>query len=154
MKKLALILAAASLQFALSGCKEDDRTKMNQSDLTDYDVTYGLRQVMQYDPMNIDGINIIDKFDFFGTFRLVIHYTGGKISAVTFSNGDIPFSPVDFVVPTGTTEAYLDTDALPNVIRLRQNGEAIATFTKGEFNITFRLDSPLLSYRYTFKSVE
>ncbi|MDR0509745.1 MAG: hypothetical protein LBH06_01460 [Rikenellaceae bacterium] len=154
MKNFALILAAASLLLSFSGCKEDDRTKMDQSDRTDYDLVYGLRQVMQYDPMNIDGINIVDKFDFFGTLRLTIHYAGGKISAVTFSNGNIPFAPVDFTVPTEKTEAFLDTDVLPNVIRLKESGKAIATYLRGEFIITFRLDSPLVSYKYTFKSVE
>lgn len=84
MKKNILIFAIASLLFSLAGCDTDDRVKMSKDYPADGDINYGIRQVMQYDDVNINGIDIASKFAFFDTFRLTIHYTDSKISGVTF----------------------------------------------------------------------
>ncbi len=153
MKKYLLIFAVASLLLPLSGCGDSYTNKMTDDDPADYDIVYGLRQVVQYDPMNINGINIVSKFDFFSTYRLTLHYTDRKISAVTYSDGDVPFSPYDFTVPDGQVPAYLDMDVSPYALRLTATGDVIAYFVNGEFSVTFQLDSPQLSYKYTFKKV-
>jgi hypothetical protein len=119
----------------------------------DYDIQYGIRQVMQYDEVNINGIDIAGKIPFFETFRLTIHFTDSKISGVTFSNGEIPFSPYDFEVPSGKIDCYLDTDVLPNELRITGTNHVIAYFQNGEFSIPFKLNCPSLRYKYTFKSV-
>jgi hypothetical protein len=119
----------------------------------DYEINYGIRQVMQYDEVNINGIDLSAKFPFFETLKLTIHYTDSKISGVTFSNGEVPFSPYDFEVPTGKIDCYLDTDVLPNELRITGTKNVIAYYRSGEFTVPFKLDCPALDYKYTFKSV-
>ena len=153
MKKNVFIFTVISVLLSLSGCDTNARLEIDPNYPADYDIQYGIRQVMQYDEVNINGIDIAEKLPFFETFRLTIHYTDSKISGVTFSNGDIPFSPYDFAVPAGKIDCYLDTDALPNELRITGTKNVIAYFQSGEFSIPFMLDCQSLSYKYTFKSV-
>jgi hypothetical protein len=145
--------AAASMLFGAAGCYETS-DKMTDNYPADYDVTYGLRQVVQYDPMNIDGINVGPKFDFFNTLRFTIHYTDGRITAAGFTNGGVPFSPFGFNVPDGRFEVDFDTDASPNELRIKGTDNVLAYFMNGEFSVPFRLDHSTISYKYTFKGVE
>ena len=59
MKKNTLIFAIVSLLFSLSGCNTDDRVKMSDNYPVDGDINYGIRQVMQYDEVNINGIDAV-----------------------------------------------------------------------------------------------
>jgi hypothetical protein len=153
MKKYVLIFAIVSGLFSFSSCEDTDRLKMISDYPADYEITYGIRQVMQYDEVNINGIDLAAKLPFFETFKLTISYTDSKISAVTLSNGDVPFSPYDFDIPTGKTACYLDTDVLPHELRIAGTNNVIAYFQNGEFSIPFRLKCQALDYKYTFKSV-
>lgn len=153
MKKFALILTVVSVLFAIGSCENENRTLMSSDAPSDYDINYGLFHVYQYDEVNINGIDLAQKFDFFDTFKLTLHYTDSKISAVTFSNGDVPFSPYDFEIPAGKVDAYLNTSVLPNELRLTESEKLVAYFVNGEFNIPFKLDCQSLDYKYTFKSV-
>ncbi|MDR1171268.1 MAG: hypothetical protein LBL24_02315 [Bacteroidales bacterium] len=153
MKKYVLLFTIVSALFSFSSCDDADRLKMVSDYPADYDITYGIRLVMQYDEVNVNGIDLAARFPFFETFRLTIHYTDSKISAVTLSNGEIPFSPYDFEIPTGKTACYLDTEALPNELRIAGTNNVIAYFQNGEFSIPFKLDCAALDYKYTFKSV-
>ncbi|MDR2911900.1 MAG: hypothetical protein LBV38_01155 [Alistipes sp.] len=152
MKKV-LFLAAAAMLFTLAGCN-DCSDRMTDDYPANYDVHYGLRQVVQYDPMNIDGIDVGPKLDFFSTLRFTIHYTDGAISAASFTNGDIPFSPFGFDVPEGRFECEFDDFAIPNELRIAGTDNVIAYFQNGEFSIPFQLDHSSISYKYTFKGVE
>jgi hypothetical protein len=153
MKKYVLIFAIVSVLFSFLRCDNTDRLIMTSDYPADYDITYGIRQVMQYDEVNINGIDLAAKLPFFETFRLTIHYADSKVSAVTLSNGNIPFSPYDFDIPAGKTACYLDTEALPNALRIAGTDHVIAYFQNGEFSIPFKLDCSALDYKYTFKSV-
>ena len=153
MKQNVLMITIISVLLSFSGCNTDERLKMDSDYPADYDIQYGIRQVMQYDEININGIDIAAKMPFFETFRLTIHYTNSKISAITYSNGDVPFSPYNFELPNGKIDCYLDTQALPNELRIKGTDNVIAYFQNGEFSVPFKLDCPLLSYKYTFKSV-
>jgi hypothetical protein len=153
MKKQVLIFTIVSVLFSLSSCDNADRLTMSSDYPTDYDITYGIRQVMQYDEVNINGIDLATKLPFFETFKLIIHYTDNKISAVTLSNGDIPFSPYNFDIPSGKTACYLDTNVLPNELRITGTNNVIAYFQNGEFSVPFKLNCSALDYKYTFKSV-
>jgi len=153
MKNNLLILTIVSVLFVLAGCDDDSRTKMSSDYPADYDINYSLFHVYQYDEVNIDGIDVVQKFDFFNTFRLTLHYTDSKISAVTFTNGTIPFSPYSFNMPEGKVDAYLETNVLPNELRIAGTTNVIAYYVNGEFSIPFKLDCPTLDYKYTFKSI-
>lgn len=152
MKKYAFLFAAAVMFFA-SAC-EDVSDKMSSDYPSDYTIEYGIRQVMQYDPMNINGIDVGSKFDFFQTLRFTIHVKDSKMSSLSFSNGDVPFSPFGFDVPEGAVECELDTEVLPNELRIKGTGHVIAYFQSGEFSIPFQLDCKSLSYKYTFKEIK
>lgn len=154
MKKYVFLFTAVSVLFALVSCEDDDRTRMSSDYPSDYDINYGLFHVYQYDEVNINGIDIAQKFDFFDTFRLTLHYTDNKISAVTFSHGDVPFSPYSYEIPEGKSDAYLNTDVLPNELRLKGSEKVIAYYVNGEFSIPFKLDCQSLNYKYTFKSIK
>lgn len=153
MKKNLLIFTVVSVLLSLSGCDNSDRLRMDSDYPANFDINYGLRQVMQYDEVNINGIDLAPKFPFFESLKLTIHYTDSKISGVTFSNGDVPFSPYNFVVPSGKVDCYLETNVLPNELRITGTNNVIAYFQKGEFSVPFKLDCSALDYKYTFKSV-
>jgi len=153
MKKNVLIFTIVAVLFSFSGCDGTDRLKMDLDYPADFNINYGIRQVMQYDEVNINGIDLAAKFPFFETFKLTIHYTDSKISGVTFSNGDVPFSPYAFEIPAGKVDCYLDTDVLPNELRISGTKNVIAYYQKGEFTVPFKLDCPALDYKYTFKSI-
>lgn len=153
MKKYVLILTVISALFSFMSCEDDNRTKMSSNYPADYDINYVIRQVLQYDEVNVNGIDVAAKFPFFATYKLTIHYTDSKISGVTFTNGEIPFSVYDFEIPAGKVDAYLDTDVLPNELRMTGTTNVIAYFQNGEFSVPFKLDCPSLNYKYTFKSV-
>jgi hypothetical protein len=151
MKRKILIFAML-LGIGLGSCSAPSN-EMTDNYPTDYDLVYGLRQVLQYDPINVDGVNLVDKLDFFGSLRFTIHYEGGKVVAATFSNGEVPFSAFGFSVPSGRFECRLDTDMLPNSL-VMANGDVIAQFKNGEFAIPFQLDHSTVSYKYTFKGLD
>lgn len=153
MRKYLLIVTAVSVLLAFASCEDDSRTKISSDYPSDFDINYGLFHVYQYDEVNVNGIDLASKFDFFETFRLTLHYTDDRISAVTFDNGEVPFSPYSYEIPTGRADAYLNTDVLPNELRLTESDILIAYYVNGEFSIPFKLDCPLLDYKYTFKSI-
>ena len=153
MKKYAFILTVVSVLFAIVSCEDENRTAISSDYPSDYDIHYGLFHVYQYDEVNINGIDLAPKFDFFETFKLTLHYTDNKISAVTFSNGDVPFSPYSYEIPAGKVDAYLNTNVLPNELRLTESEKVIAYYVNGEFSIPFKLDCLSLDYKYTFKSI-
>lgn len=153
MKRYALFFTLAAALFACPAC-EDVSDEMTSDYPDNYTINYGIRQVMQYDPMNINGIDVAGKFEFFSTLRFTIRVTDSKMTALSFSNGDVPFSPFAFEVPEGEVACELDTEALPNALRIKPSGEVIAYFQNGEFVIPFQLDSKSLSYKYTFKEIE
>ena len=106
MKKyLSVHVLALALLIAFAGCEDINRTVMSSDSPSDYDIHYGLFHVYQYDEVNINGIDLASKFDFFNTFRLTLHYTDNKISAVTFDNGDVPFLPYSYEIPSGKVDA-------------------------------------------------
>lgn len=147
---LALLTVAAIL--ALSSCN-DVSTEMDSNYNGTYDIKYELRKVIEYDPVNVNGIDVYQHFDFFQTLRFTIHVVDEKMSSLSYDNADIPFSPFKFSAPTGTVDCYLDTQARPYELRLKDGGAVIAYFRKGEFYIPFQLDCEELSYEYTFKEV-
>ena len=84
MKKYAIIsLLAAACAFV--SCEEVS-DKMSSDFPSDYTINYGLRQVLEYDPMNINGIDVVDKFDFFSTLRFTIEVHDGKMTSSSASS--------------------------------------------------------------------
>jgi hypothetical protein len=154
MKKYVLIFTVVTVLFTLISCDDENRTLISSDYPSEYDINYGLFHVYQYDEVNINGIDLVSKFDFFETFQLTLHYTDNKISAVTYSNGDVPFSPHNYDIPEGKVDAYLNTDVLPNELRLTESEKVIAYYVDGEFSIPFKLDCQSLDYKYTFKSIK
>ena len=65
MRKYALIFTVISALLSLSSCEDNSRTEMSSDYPADYDIEYGIRQVMQYDEVNINGIDLAAKFSFF-----------------------------------------------------------------------------------------
>lgn len=149
----SIIYFLLTVSIAFTGCEDENRTLMSNDTPGDYDIQYGLFHVYQYDEVNINGIDIASKLDFFDSFRLTLHYTDNRISGVTFDNGEVPFLPFGYEIPEGRQEAYLNTDAVPNELRLKGSETVVAYFEKGEFIIPFQLDCSALSYKYTFKSI-
>lgn len=151
MKRYLTILAAVFGLLALSSC-EPVPTQMDPDYPSDYDIDYALREVLEKDPVNINGIDIYPYFDFFTTLRFTIHVTGGKMTSFEFSNGDIPFSPFAFDIPEGEVECYFDSESSPNVLKLK-TGETVAVFESGELYIPFKLDCKDIDYEYRFKEI-
>ena len=153
MKKYLMLIIAACSLFVAQSCKEVSN-QMDPDYPADYDVNYALREVLEIDPVNVNGIDVMPYFEFFNDFRFVIHYKDGKISSCEISNGSIPFSPYSFDVPEGEVECYFDTERVPNAIRLTSTDQIVACYTSGEFYIPFKLDCQDIDYEYYFKAVE
>ena len=116
--------------------------------------TFRIYKVLQFDDVNVNGIDILPYFDFFNSFSLSLTYKDGEISRMSMSNGDIPFSKkYGFDIPSGEVEVYFDGSVLPNAIRRSDNNEILATFNKGVLVMNFQLDCASVSYRYMFTGV-
>ncbi|MGQ8335003.1 hypothetical protein ACUNWD_00510 [Sunxiuqinia sp. A32] len=155
MKNKIIKISIVLLIFSLFACDEEISNKMTMDYPLNYDIEYGIRQVLQYDPMNINGINVSDKLDFFSTIKFTLHYNDGKLTGLTYSNGDVPFSPFGFEGGEELdVDCELDYDVFPNELRILGTNQVVAYFQNGEFIMPFQLDCDLLSYKYTFKNIE
>ena len=136
----------------LAGCNDVAHTD-GYADLHDDNATehYVLRQVIEYDPLNPTGIDIISHFDEFSSLSFTIYYQDGKISYAEFDNGDLPYMPVSFDVPSGKFPCTYDAGAYPPVLRL-SNGDVLAKMIYNEPVFEFSLDYNKISYKYTFKA--
>lgn len=154
MKIRTCLLALATL--LLSSCVQTlplhDMTMDENFDMNK-DVTFVLSQVLEIDDVNVNGIDILPHLDFFKDFRVELKTTDGKISSILIDNGNVPFMP-GYQVPSGETPCYFDNTVIPNVIRLKDSGVAVASFSKGELVMVFGLDCKTVSYKYKFKAVK
>ncbi|MCM1502672.1 MAG: hypothetical protein NC115_08430 [Bacteroidales bacterium] len=151
MKNRILLLAAA-VCLAFSACRPVSN-QMDPGMPSDGDIVYTLRQVLEYDPVNVNGIDVCPYFDFFSTLRFTIQVRDGKMSYLQYTDGDIPFSPFSFGTGDGFVECRLDMDVLPYALKLVETGETVAYFRNGEFYIPFQLDCKDLSYEYRFREI-
>lgn len=141
--------------FFLMGCIKDVSNQMSEDYPENYDIEYGIRQVLQYDPVNINGIDISKKMDFFSSLKFGLHYEEGKIVRVTYSNGNVPFSPFNFDNESDfEVECELDTNVFPNELRVKDTDRVIAYFQNGEFTMPFTLDCGSINYKYTFVNIK
>lgn len=132
-------------------CDNQLSNEMTTNPKKDYEINYKLRQVLQYDPMNINGINIVNKLDFFPSLKLTLYYKDGKLTNLSYDNGEVPFSPFNFEAEQKfEAECELDYEALPNELRIKGTNKVVAYFRNGEFSMPFKLDCELLDYKYTF----
>ena len=154
MKNYKLFFPILLIIFFFIGCEEEISNKMSADFPQDYDIEYEIRQVMQYDPMNINGIDISEKLDFFSTVKFTLHFNGGKITNLTYSNGEVPFSPFGFEADSQIeAECELDYDVMPNELRIKGTDNVVAYYQNGEFIMPFQLDCGSISYKYTFVDV-
>ena len=157
MKKSLLIIICASVLSVLSGCdKESVSTGGGQpTGPTDEGgqtkAEYVIRQVLQSDPENVDGVDLYDKFDFFSTLKMILYVTDGDIVAMEFSNGNIPFYPYSFEVPEGKFDCEFDSTVEPNLLKIKGTDNVVARIDNGQIVVDFKLDCEKLNYRYTFR---
>lgn len=151
IKHTIMLLAAASL-FALGGCREVP-VQMDPDMPSDGVIVYTLRQVLEYDPVNVNGIDVSQYFSFFNTLRFTIYVRDGKMAWLQYTDGDIPFSPFSFETGDDMVECRLDMDVLPYALKLTKTGETVAYFRNGEFYIPFQLDCKDISYEYRFREL-
>ena len=145
MKKYAIILTAALFVCAFSGCDEettlpyipvekpDNNTPPEGDDPDTYTVTYR-------------------KLDYFPSLRMTLNVSP-LATTVTFDNGDIPFVPFPEALSEGPIQCVLDSNVIPNGLRVKGSDTVIATFEQDGFTTQFQLDSKLLTYKYKFKSL-
>jgi predicted small lipoprotein YifL len=155
MKKKLTILSIASMLFALAGCKDDVPVSTPEDSGTPTDprsdvAVYEVRQVLQFDPVNVKGTDIGRKFDFFRTLRLTLWMDGETVTHLEFSNGTIPFYPYAYQIPEGKVECVLDDSVTPAELRVKGTNELVALLEEGQLAINFTLDSKLVSYKYNF----
>ena len=53
----------------------------------------------------------------------------------------------------GPIQCVLDSNVIPNGLRVKGSDTVIATFEQDGFTTQFQLDSKLLTYKYKFKSL-
>ena len=154
MKRIIIpIVTLFSAVILLSSCVGEG-TEMDLDYNGTYDVTYCLKSVLEYDSVNVGGINVYPYFDFFKSFRFTIHFVDEKISSVNLNNGDIPVSPYSFSLSEGDVDCYLETSVVPYELRVKSSGDVLAYYLRGEFYIPFQLDCDEISYEYRFSPVK
>ena len=153
MKRYVWLLAAVSFLMSFISC-ESVSTIADPNYDDNATIEWKLRQVMQVDPININGINLVDEFDFFSTFGFKLYREDGKFTALEFNNGEVPFDPFTFNMPQGKVACYLATEVVPHELRLKETDDVVAYFKNGEFYIPFQLDCVELSYQYKFGEVK
>ena len=150
MKKYAIILTAALFVCAFSGC--DEETTLPYIPVDTYTVTYRLDKVLLCAPENPNGTDIYGKLDYFPSLRMTLNVSP-LATTVTFDNGDIPFVPFPEALSEGPIQCVLDSNVIPNGLRVKGSDTVIATFEQDGFTTQFQLDSKLLTYKYKFKSL-
>lgn len=153
MKIKSLLFSAVSMLFVAASCTGVS-TEMDKNYNQDYEINYELRSVLEKDPVNINGIDVYPYFDFFKSLKFTIKVKGGKMTSVIYDNGDIPFSPFTFAAPSGEVACEFDDTVSPNVLKLKESGDVIATYRNGELYIPFVLDCEELTYEFRFKEVK
>ena len=152
MKKYAIILTAALFVCAFSGCDEEAPLPYipEGDDPDTYTVAYRLDKVLLCAPENPNGTDIYGKLDYFPSLRMTLNVSP-LATTVTFDNGDIPFVPFPEALSEGPIQCVLDSNVIPNVLRVKGSDTIIATFDADGFTTQFQLDSKLLTYKYKFK---
>ena len=162
MKKYVIMIAAALSACAFSSCDEEttlpyipvekpeDNTPPSGEDPETYTVTYRLDKVLLCSPDNTNGLDISGKLDYFSPLRMTLNVSP-LATTVTFDNGDIPFVPFPEALSEGPIQCVLDSNVIPNVLRVKGSDTIIATFEQDGFTTQFQLDSKLLTYKYKFK---
>ena len=110
------------------------------------------RQVLLCSPDNTNGLDISGKLDYFSPLRMTLNVSP-LATTVTFDNVDIPFVPFPEALSEGPIQCVLDSNVIPNVLRVKGSHTVIATFDADGFTTQFQLDSKLLTYKYKFKSL-
>ena len=163
MKKLTLILALAFAATTFSSCKEESdfpyipyekeeqKIPSDGEDVQSQTINYRLSKVLLCEPANPAGIDLMQKFDFFGTVSMAITQSPTGIKA-KIENGNVPFSAWNFEIPAEEFECDFDMDAVPNELRIKGTKTVVATYENDGFTVTFQLDSDQLTYKYKFQS--
>ncbi|GEM_PF-960364 len=152
MKTRKILIGCLSMGL-LAACS-DVSDKMDENYNYNRDINYELRTVLEKDPVNINGIDVYPYFDFFKTLRLNIHITDGKMTSLSFDNGDIPFSAYGFDIPEGEVACEFDTSVSPNVLKIKGADNVVAIFKDGEFYVPFNLDCEEITYEFRFKEIK
>ena len=151
IKTLRIFYLTAFAFLLFLSCDRQLNNEMSKDYPENFQVNYKLRKVLQYDPMNINGVDISKELDFFETLKLTLNYNKGKLTTLSFDNGDIPFSPFNFESEQKfEVPCEIDYDVSPNELRIKDTNKVIAYFINSNFIMPFVLDCELLSYRYTF----
>lgn len=155
MKNYKSFILLLLMAVSFFGCEEEISNQMSTDYPQNYDIEYKLRQVMQYDPMNINGINVVSKLEFFSSVRFTLHYNNGEITSLSYNNGSVPFSPFGFEADSQIeADCELDYNVMPYELRIKGTDKVIAYFQNGEFTMPFKLDCSSISYKYTFVNVD
>lgn len=154
MKKYVMLSLAATLGLMMMSSCSRTNTIADVDYPSTYDIHYALKKVMEYDPVNINGIDVFPHFDFFTSWLITIHVVEGKMTSFELSTGDVPFATHAFPIPSGKVDCYYDTESIPNALRIKDSDQAVAYFRSGQLYIPFVLDCEEISYEYTFKEVE
>lgn len=138
--------------FAFSACVEvvPQNTVAETQNLGDYEYTFTLHKVLEIDPLNTTGIDLTPYLDWFSTFSIKVYVEDGQYVACEVNNGQVPFSPYSYSIPSGKQECTLDTTESPWTLKLK-SGQVVATYRQGQFYIPFQLDCADITYEYWFK---
>jgi len=156
MKKIIFsVLSAAALVFSLSGCVEvygdSDHYLLDKDHNGTFDYTFTLQKVLEKDPVNVNGIDILGELEGFETISLKVYYVDDKISALEFTEGSVPFTAYEYSLPQGKVDCYLDYSCYPNAVKLSSDKSVIVYYKQGQFFFPFQLDCGEISYEYWFK---
>ena len=132
--------------------KPDDNTPPEGDDPDTYTVAYRLDKGAAVRARESERHQHLRQTGLFPSLRMTLNVSP-LATTVTFDNGDIPFVPFPEALSEGPIQCVLDSNVIPNVLRVRGSDTVIATFEQDGFTTQFQLDSKLLTYKYKFKSL-
>ena len=145
---IAIILMATSCNQKVS-LGENVYVPFEQSDLApDEPIVYTVSKALQFDPVNLGGIDIAKHMDIFDDVTFTIYRENAKVVAAEFA-GNMPFKVIEPF--EGKQEAYFDTERMPQAIRLKSNDQIVAVYSVGEFYMPFQLGCQEVRYELRFK---
>lgn len=164
MKKLTIIFALMLAVCNLCSCGEDaafpfipyekDEVKIPATgeDAEEQVINYKLGKVLLCEPANPDGVDIVNKLDFFAGVKMTIIQSPTGMRAI-IDKGDVPFNVWNEEIPEGEIDCELDMEVVPNQLRIKGTDTVLATFESAGFTVAFQLDCDQLTYKYIFQRI-
>lgn len=148
---LSITLAALAISACVEVYGDKEHYVVDKEHNGTFHHTFVLQKVLEKDPVNVNGLDILNELEGYESLSLKVYYVDDKITALEFTEGEVPYTAYGFAIPEGKVDCYFDTNCFPNAVRLKSDDSVIAYYKLGQFFFPYQLDCSDISYEYWFK---